>query len=141
MTRLVGVTATREPLTTPQLNWLWSRLIDYHQPHAQLHFGDCVNGDAAAFWMATMLDYVTVSHPPDRDDSRRAHLVADVEMSPAPYLTRNRNIVNLCSVLIAVPHEPEVPRSGTWSTVRYARRVGCPIRNWWYERNTNYGVE
>jgi hypothetical protein len=39
-------------------------------------------------------------------------------------MERNRKIVDVVEVLLAVPFEDaEVLRSGTWATVRYARRV------------------
>jgi outer membrane protein insertion porin family len=37
-------------------------------------------------------------------------------------LDRNRAIVDSCDVLIACPKGPEEQRSGTWATVRYARK-------------------
>jgi len=42
-------------------------------------------------------------------------------------IARNHLIVALSDHLIAAPHGPEVVRSGTWSTIRYARRVRRPI--------------
>ena len=41
-----------------------------------------------------------------------------------PYLERNKNIVNAVDFIIAAPDGPEKVRSGTWSTVRYAKKVG-----------------
>ena len=46
---------------------------------------------------------------------------------PKPYLDRNRDIVDACEVLLATPDGPERLRSGTWSTVRYARKIGKPV--------------
>jgi hypothetical protein len=43
-------------------------------------------------------------------------------------LIRNRLIAARCDALLATPAEPdEVLRSGTWSTIRYARKEGKPI--------------
>jgi len=40
-----------------------------------------------------------------------------------PYLDRNQDIVDGADILIAAPNEDkEIVRSGTWSTVRYARK-------------------
>ncbi len=45
-----------------------------------------------------------------------------------PYLERNRDIVDASEVLIACPStREEVMRSGTWATVRYARKKGMKI--------------
>jgi len=48
-----------------------------------------------------------------------------------PHLDRNRPIVDSCDVLLACPHGPEEPRSGTWATIRYARKVGRKIFVFW----------
>ena len=43
-------------------------------------------------------------------------------------LARNRIIAARCDALLACPAEPdEQLRSGTWSTIRYARKAGKPI--------------
>ena len=36
-------------------------------------------------------------------------------------------LVDACEVLLATPKGPEKLRSGTWATVRYARKVGKRI--------------
>lgn len=57
-----------------------------------------------------------------------AHKTADEERAPKPYLVRNRDIVEETELLIAAPAKAvEHLQSGTWSTVRYARRFGRPI--------------
>ncbi len=48
-----------------------------------------------------------------------------VEEAPEEYLIRNANIVRATEYLIAMPaHHSEVRRSGTWATIRSARRQG-----------------
>ncbi len=43
-------------------------------------------------------------------------------------LDRNLRLVAECDVLVAAPlTDAEVRRSGTWATVRYARRRGVPV--------------
>ena len=43
-------------------------------------------------------------------------------------LVRNRHIVEACGILIAAPEtDTEQLRSGTWTTVRYARKAGKPV--------------
>jgi len=46
-------------------------------------------------------------------------------------ISRNHLIVALSDHLIAAPAGPEITRSGTWSTVRYARKVKRPITLVW----------
>lgn len=48
-----------------------------------------------------------------------------------PYLERNRLIVVMGHVLVAVPDGPERTRSGTWHTVRWARQAGLEITLLW----------
>lgn len=42
-------------------------------------------------------------------------------------LARNKAIVSRCDHLLACPDGPERTRSGTWATVRYARKAGKPM--------------
>jgi len=48
-------------------------------------------------------------------------------------MARNRDIVAASDALLAAPEGPEAsyPRSGTWATVRMARRAGLPIQIVW----------
>ena len=42
--------------------------------------------------------------------------------------TRNKDIVNSCDILIACPeNDKEVIRSGTWSTIRYAKKINKTV--------------
>lgn len=48
---------------------------------------------------------------------------ARVNFAPMPPLTRNKIMAALCDILIATPREDtEVLRSGTWATIRRARK-------------------
>lgn len=47
---------------------------------------------------------------------------AVVTYKPEPYLDRNHYMVDRCNLLIACPEGIEALRSGTWATVRYARK-------------------
>jgi hypothetical protein len=49
-------------------------------------------------------------------------------MDPKPYLVRNHDMVDQSEFLIGTPgEEQEVLRSGTWATIRYARKLKRPI--------------
>lgn len=57
-------------------------------------------------------------------------LFGEYETLPSkPPLERNKDIVDMCDILIAVPIDPEVEekRSGTWATIRYCRKKGKKI--------------
>ena len=48
--------------------------------------------------------------------------------TPKALLARDRKIAELCDVLIAAPEtDRERMRSGTWATVRYARKARKPV--------------
>lgn len=72
-----------------------------------------------------------VAHPSDLPGTQWADCWADERRKPLPPLTRNRHIVNAVDILLAGPKGPEELRSGTWSCVRYGRKVGKPIVVFW----------
>lgn len=96
-------------------------------PVGEFHHGDCIGADFEAAHIARKLGYTIVCHPPTID-AKREFFPSDVTFPALPYLARNKAIVNATEVLFAAPKETEeVIRSGTWATVRYARKVGKPV--------------
>ena len=92
----------------------------------ELHHGDCVGGDEAGHALAREFTKAwIVAHPGDIP-AKRAHCAADETRPVAPTLARNRAIVDATDILLACPACEEYTRSGTWATVRYARR-GQPL--------------
>ena len=90
----------------------------------EIHLGDCVGADAEAYEEAVALGIPIVGHPPS-DGKLRAFLTYDDEREPKPYLIRNKDIVTEgVDGLIAAPRGfVEELRSGTWATVRAARKL------------------
>ena len=64
---------------------------------------------------------------PTENVAKRAWCTGDAVTEAKPYLARNRDIVDVTTALLATPQGPEELRSGTWSTVRYARRQTKPL--------------
>lgn len=102
----------------------------------EFHWGVCIGADSDAFEIASSAPDLsfnpprTVAHPPETTRlAAQADLMFADEVRPcADYLTRNRNIVDACEVLLACPKgNGEERRSGTWATIRYARKVGRPV--------------
>ena len=82
-----------------------------------------VGADAEAHDVAVGLDCDVVIHPP-LEASQRAFKSSATIRRPKAFLIRNKEIVKATECLIAAPAEAvEQLRSGTWSTVRYARRL------------------
>jgi hypothetical protein len=92
----------------------------------EFHHGDCVGADEQAHEIVCEESVRThiVIHPPT-DSKARAYCVGNESLLARPYLKRNEDIVLQSRMLIAAPQTcNEVLRSGTWSTVRKARKKG-----------------
>jgi hypothetical protein len=132
---IIGFTGTQNGMTPGQKARVAALLSEHYYanaenpyaPNAVFRHGDCIGADAEAAQIAKDLGYHIVSHPPD-DRRKRALFPSDETMAPLPYLKRDRVIATSCDVLIAAPKTPdEQLRSGTWATVRYARKANCRI--------------
>jgi len=121
----IGFTGTREGMTTLQHMRVYESLKRKVQQNPTttlvFHHGDCIGADEEAHEIATGLGYLTVAHPP-LNPYLRAFCAADTILEPKEYLVRNRDIVNDSHLVIGTPSTMEyVARSGTWSTIAYAR--------------------
>jgi len=68
-------------------------------------------------------DLKIIIHPPN-NDFLRAFYKSEFIFEPKEYLKRNKDIVKSTDMLIAFPFTQfEVIRSGTWQTIRYARKL------------------
>lgn len=122
--RPVGFTGTRRGMTGAQRVTLRELLqIQWLGPGTTLHHGGVTGEDRHGSWagakgadrqaamLAQSLGYRTLMHLPTGHD-------------PADYIARNHAIVDACDELIATPGGTrEELRSGTWATVRYARKI------------------
>lgn len=98
----------------------------------EFHHGDDDGADAIAHDFAKALWFRVFIHPPDNDYHRAYCKTKPEYMRPEkPFLDRNKDIVNETNVLVAAPSGEERLRSGTWATVRYARKLGRPIFMAW----------
>jgi len=129
----IGFTGTRWGISRPQRAALGEEIRSLFaacgpDTPGWLHHGDCVGADEDAVRAArTCGHHVRVhGHPPD-NPAMRAFVKSDAESPPLPYLDRNAVIVGACQALVACPEGPEVIRSGTWSTVRAARKAGRAV--------------
>lgn len=135
----VGFTGTRKGMTDEQLESL-HKWISERRELDEFHHGDCIGADDDAADTIREINMYTdegarikvVCHPPT--DKRRAafNTYFDEIREPKDYFERNHNIVDETDVLIAAPQDMvEEQRSGTWATVRYARKCGKPIVILW----------
>ena len=114
----VGFTGTRTGMSAAQsvqLRWMLAVFAN-DGPQPRFHYGThetaTLLADSAARDIADRLGYECVSY----------HAVVGEE------LDRDRQLVAESHVLVAAPRtDKEEQRSGTWATVRYARRRGIPV--------------
>lgn len=133
-----GFTGTQQGMTPAQKECI-TRLFSLLPTMRSVHHGDCIGADADIHEIARAQKLWIVVHPPD-NDSKRAFVTGYNEIREAkPYLARNDDIVSETEVLIAAPKGyGEEHRSGTWATVRRARKQGKRIVIVWPDgRMTN----
>lgn len=118
-----GFTGTQEGMTRKQAAELEIRLMGFT---GEFHHGDCTGADEEAHDIVKSMGFYIVIHPPIRN-VKRAYKAGDLILKPKDYLDRNKDIVHSCEFLIAAPNGEEKIRSGTWSTVRFARAMRKPL--------------
>lgn len=120
----VGFTGTQDGMTPAQRQSL-RKLMD-SMPISEFHHGSCVGADEQAHQLA--LNRCSVHVHPSTIAAKTAPCVGFRMYPPRPPLDRNHDIVDATSTLIGCPRgEDEELRSGTWATVRYARKKKRPI--------------
>lgn len=126
MMTTIGFTGTRQGMTHLQKQMVKTLLVMY--PPTEAHHGDCIGADAE--FHKIICDKTSASimiHPPT-NPKLRAFCTADETCGDKiypkkSYLVRNHDIVNPSSIVIATPKELlNKWRSGTWATIRYARK-------------------
>ena len=125
----IGITGSRDGMSEYQYEKI--RLILFQQETISsplsFHHGDCVGVDEQAHNIAAALGYELHIYPPDNDRNRAYCSVGNIVMThpPESYLGRNKHIVLTVEHLLVVPDsDVERWRSGTWSTCRYAEKIG-----------------
>jgi hypothetical protein len=135
---IIGFTGTQQELPAAQERGLELLLGVIHATNAvaEAHHGDCIGADARFDDCCWRLGIERHAHP-GPDGARRAHCCADLIYPSLPFLDRNHVIVDASDVLIACPRgTAEELRSGTWATVRYARKSGRKIFFVWPDGHT-----
>jgi len=124
----VGITGTRLTPAFAQLDMTYRILSDLWENGSELHQGCCTGYDESTIIIASVIKYKIVGHPPIDQKFITSKYILDYCHSmktPKEYLDRNKDIVDETDLLIAAPLklENENPRSGTWSTIRYAKKM------------------
>lgn len=126
-----GFTGSREGMTDRQAVGVKLLL----SKGGTLHNGACIGADERCTAIAYLLKkegirLYTIARPSTLAQwtSQDALNMSDYVVHPYPPLDRNQHIVEMCHILIATPRTlQEERRSGTWYTIRAARKFGKPV--------------
>ena len=125
----IGFTGTREGMSQWQKELLVLALFELKP--TEFHHGDCAGADSEAHDIVREFfpEVRIVVHPP-KSDYLRAYKTGDHTMPQDDYIPRDERIVDMTDYLIGAPRvtDYEEKRSGSWYTVRYARRRHKPHR-------------
>lgn len=125
MNRHVGFTGTQKGMTSEQIYEVDKLLMDDLLTSTS-HDGDCIGADADFNKLSKLSGLKRHGHPPI-NPSKRAWCDYDFIEEEKDYHERNHDIVDASDWMIACPAGfVEELRSGTWSTVRYARKNNRP---------------
>lgn len=126
---IAGFTGPRTGMSDRQyevLGQLWKIRQVY-----ELHHGDCIGADKRAHDLALEMHLPKiVIHPPSKYGYRAWCVDSPgvLILPEYPYTVRDEHIVKACDELYATPDGwQEKQRSGTWTTVRIARRLKKPL--------------
>ena len=121
---MVGFTGTQRGMTQPQLDSVQRLLVEGRAALGQwfIH-GDCIGADSQAAVIAIAAGYL-IWIKPSNIEAKRGWGTFDICDPAFPPLERNNSIVAESTYLIAAPYESyEVRRSGTWYTIRHAKKL------------------
>lgn len=134
----IGFTGTQTGTTDPQLESLIEIIEGLDIEEA--HHGDCIGADNEFSVIIEAVHPKTELHcHPPTDGRKRAFTRYQVSYLEKPFLLRNQDIVNATDLMIACPKRmKEELRSGTWATVRYARKKNVPLVIIWMDGTCTY---
>lgn len=125
----IGFTGTQKGLTQKQRDSLFLLLNEHKR--TDFRHGDCIGADAEAHIFARNAGHKIIIHPPI-DKSKQAFCRGDGYVAAKDYLDRNHDIVRASQWIIACPKGfAEELRSGTWATIRFAKKLGKRLTIIW----------
>jgi hypothetical protein len=125
----LGFTGTETSMTQQQGSRVIAWVTSYsHYNDVVGHHGDCVGSDEAFHDLCIGMHIRVRIHPPLNPKKRAFCQGAELVYPAKPYLKRDEDIARTTRILLATPREmAEVLRSGTWATIRAARRLGRDV--------------
>jgi len=130
----IAFTGTQEELTRVQKLSLHYAFVGMKEDNYQItvHHGDCIGADSCFHTIAYYAQARIEIHPTNIPGKRaycyeRLHRMTTVVHPVKDPLVRNQIMIHSGRFLIAAPEGPEKLRSGTWSTIRFAIKMGKPV--------------
>jgi len=122
----IGFTGSREGMTQHQKEQFVLKMFDLLP--TEFHHGDCEGADAEAHDIVReFFPKVKIIVYPPLSFRKRAMKQGDEILAPEAYLKRDYRIVDSTDYLIGAPKtDMEQIRSGSWTTIRYARKTNKP---------------
>jgi hypothetical protein len=119
----VGFTGTRQGMSSAQRDIVVRFVAKYKPRIISGRHGDCVGSDREFHDIMRFLTEVAlIGHPPT-NPKYRAWCKFDILKEEKNYHVRDKDIVDNSNVMLATPAQPyEILRSGTWTTIRYAKK-------------------
>lgn len=119
----IGVTGTRYGTNETTLNKFLELFTSLENDIIELHHGDCVGVDKQIHDLLNNVCRVII-HPPSNRTHRAMCTPRDGEiMKEREYLKRNKDIVSISDIIFAFPSSNEILHSGTWATIRLAKKL------------------
>ena len=130
--KIIGITGTRKGMTDCQVNSFLELLDNISSEVAFMH-GDCNGADKNAHNLIVNYGFKDIRKRPCYFSNQRAFTKEGaIIAAPEHPLDRNKKIVNDSHTIIAFPGKAyEELRSGTWSTIRYAKKQNKNIQIIW----------
>lgn len=133
----LGMTGSSTGITQAQLD----AFLPWYRKNVPIafHHGDCIGADEGICWLIQELTpkVAVCCHPPT-NSYKRAYCDYDTICAEKDYLDRNHDIVDASDIMIAFPKEmDEILRSGTWATIRYAKKQDKKLFIFWPDGETD----
>jgi len=132
----IGFTGSRQGMSIAQHRAVVKIMLSQHmakqhygiERYVQWHHGICVGADKQLHELALIFGFNIYGHPPEIETYMAECTGFNQLADPKPFISRNHDIVDASSKLIATPKQyEEFVRSGTWATIRYARKIGIEV--------------
>lgn len=127
----IGLTGTQIGMNDLQKSLFTKMLKDLGNEFISItfHHGDCIGADTDAHTLIReFLPHAKIIIHPPKNKLKRAYCEGDIVLAPEEYLIRNRDIVDASSWVFGFPKtNKEELRSGTWYTIKYARKTGRKV--------------